>query len=313
MLFVVQCVKVLTSDICAENLYPKPYMFLARPALNTIRKKRDTRESMTFNEYLVSFLKMLRHPKAAPYFNHALLLEHLQQVVEDSLIREWSVVRQWSQAMFDEFEPGDHAWENKSHTQLKRIRYALLAQKSQHNDSQECREVPCRDFNSLTGCIHNGPPPGPPCEFHSCLLLMHVSDRGQDATHRGRLSKRIKVLHRRQHPTNQNQYKKKRDGGPSDEGTSDRLQHDALDADPHPLPYVTRYEGLSLQTTQGSAPIGSHVSYTEAPSFNIIRRMYETDKYDIDIDLSPRVFAEYRSHHWPINMVDRLHGYIHHC
>ena len=165
--------KVLTSDICAENLYPKPYMFLARTALNTIRKKRDARESMTFNEYLVSFLKMLRHPKTAPYFNHALLLEHLQQIVEDSLIREWSVVRRWSQAMFDKIEKGDHTWEDKSHTQLERIRYALLAQKSQHNDRQERREVPCRDFNSLTGCIHNGPHLGRHVNFiHVCSLCM---------------------------------------------------------------------------------------------------------------------------------------------
>ena len=85
-------------------------MYINRPGVSTMRKKLDVRESMTFHEYLIAFIKMIRDPRAQQQDLADVHLEHLQQVIEDAAVRDWPSVRRWTQSAFDAVENGSLDW-----------------------------------------------------------------------------------------------------------------------------------------------------------------------------------------------------------
>ena len=56
--------KGIASDILTKHLLPKPYMYISKPGVSTIRKKLEARESMSFVEYICAYIKMIRDPRA---------------------------------------------------------------------------------------------------------------------------------------------------------------------------------------------------------------------------------------------------------
>ena len=172
--------RALASDMYIKTLIPKPYMYLDRPGLSTIKKKLDVRDTMSFNEYTVSFLKMVRDPRAAQNDLLDLHLEHLQQVIEDAGSRDWPSVRRWSQATFDKVENGALSWEDRYGMQIERMRHALLASSKPAGPGGyvDRRDLPCRDFNAHTGCMHPRAHQGRNVMFaHICASCFQVGER----------------------------------------------------------------------------------------------------------------------------------------
>ena len=85
--------KSMAPDPFVKELLAKPYMYISRPGFSTMRKKLDVLETMTFHEYVIAFIKMVRDPRAQLQDQMEVHLEHLQQVVEDAAVRDWSSVR----------------------------------------------------------------------------------------------------------------------------------------------------------------------------------------------------------------------------
>ena len=155
--------KGIASDILTKHLDPKPYMYIKKAGVNTLKKKLEERESMTFNEYILAYIRMVRDPRADQMGNIYHHLEHLQHLAEDALARDWGCARAWSQDTLDDIEKGAYTWQDQHLIQLDRIKHALGA-KSQHDaqtqQSREERVTPCREFNGERGCInptHHGP------------------------------------------------------------------------------------------------------------------------------------------------------------
>ena len=177
--------KALSADMYINNPHPKPYMYIQRPGVNTLKKKLDARESMTFNEYVFAFLKMTRDPRANLTEDMGNLLLHLQQVAEDSILRDWSATRRWSQATFDAIERGDYTWADRQEIQFERLHHAIPQARPQYTDRSEKldrRDLPCRDFNSVTGCLNPKSHLGRNVTFaHICSVCFNQT--GEKAPH----------------------------------------------------------------------------------------------------------------------------------
>ena len=183
--------KGIVSDIYVRNLSPKPYMYLDRPGLNTVRKKLDARQTMTYQEYVCAYLKMVRDPRANQSHLVYYHLEHLQQIAEDALKREWAATRDWSQKVLDEIEKGSYDWADSQTIQLERLNMALnyprqASQGSNHQYVADRAEgEPCKDFNSDRGCAwgkHHGS--GGSRQVHSCSYCYAQTARfGQSSRH----------------------------------------------------------------------------------------------------------------------------------
>ena len=167
--------KAFSADFFVTKLIPKPYMYVVRPGLNTLKKKLDARATITFHEYVVAFLKMVRDNRANLQQNHSHLLEHLQQVVEDAATRDWHAVREWSQGIFDAIGRDDLGWADSNTIQLDRLRSAILTAKQvPSGDRLERRDMPCRDFNSHSGCSFNKSHTGRTVNFaHICTICFN--------------------------------------------------------------------------------------------------------------------------------------------
>ena len=139
--------KAFSTDFFVVKLIPKPYMYIVRPGLNTLKKKLDARATVSYTEYVVAFLKMIRDPRANLTKLSDMLLEHLQQVVQDAATRDWSLVREWSQNTFDAIERGDYTWSDSHTIELARLRSAIMASKPQYMvDRIDKRDLPLQGF-----------------------------------------------------------------------------------------------------------------------------------------------------------------------
>ena len=174
--------KGFTNDIFNKTLAPKPFMYLDRPGVNTIKKKLEQRETMTYKEYMLAYLKMTRDPRAGQSQLIYYHMEHLQHIAEDALKRDWVVVRAWSQNTLDEIEKGTYSWQDLQTVQMERLSHALNA-KSEYRGltggqvmEKYDRELPCRNFNGEKGCVHGGPgrnhTQGSVRYIHSCSYCM---------------------------------------------------------------------------------------------------------------------------------------------
>ena len=174
--------KTLASDMFIPELIPKPYMYLDRPGLSTLKKKLDVRDTMTFHEYLTCTIKMIRDPRAG---NKELVdthLEHLQQVIQDASARDWPSVRRWSQSTFDAVERGSATWDDRYGMQIERLHHAIQASRAQpnqaYNGQVDRRDIPCKDYNAPTGCMNNRAHAGRNVTFvHVCSGCFNAGER----------------------------------------------------------------------------------------------------------------------------------------
>ena len=185
--------KGIASDVLTKHLEPKPYMYVKRPGLNTIKKKLEVRESLSYNEYVLVYVTMIRDPRANHMNDIKYHLEHLQHLAEDALARDWAHARQWSQDTLDEIEKGTYTWQDQHIIQFERLRSALTCrQASAGHGSQEREErvTPCRDFNGDRGCDKRGHHGAAPYKFfHICAYCYaqtgrHISTHGRAACFR---------------------------------------------------------------------------------------------------------------------------------
>ena len=173
--------KGIAQDILTKHLDPKPYMYVKRPGVNTIKKRLDARESLSFNEYMLAYIKMIRDPRADQMVDVHYHLEHLQHLAEDALYRDWASARAWSQETLDEIEKGSYSWEDRQHIQWERLRHAVDASRPAPEGPRAVREDranPCRDFNGDRGCTHPTHHGTHPLRFmHICAYCYNQTSR----------------------------------------------------------------------------------------------------------------------------------------
>ena len=80
----------------------------ARQGVNTIKKKLEVRESMSFKKYILAYIMMVRDPRAAQTQSVYYHLEHLQHLAENALLGDWPAARSSSQNTLD----GTYLWQD---------------------------------------------------------------------------------------------------------------------------------------------------------------------------------------------------------
>ena len=93
--------------------------------MNTLNKKLEEGESMTFNEYILAYLRMIGDPRANRSHLIYYHMERLQHLAEDASQREWAASRAWSQKTPDEIEAGSYMWQDTQIIQLDRVQKAI--------------------------------------------------------------------------------------------------------------------------------------------------------------------------------------------
>lgn len=144
----------------------KPYMFVFREGLQTVKQKLDIRASLSMLEYLNSTLLLLQDPDAFSPDDLPHILFHLSAVTTDAMVRPWHAVRTWSQYVWDCVERDKCRWDSYQFIHNERVRMCFISgapsgsnasssipQKSIAND---VRSVLCREYNSISGCRHHG-------------------------------------------------------------------------------------------------------------------------------------------------------------
>lgn len=148
------------NDINSARIMSKPYMFMYREGVHTIKQKLENRHSMTPMEYVDATMALLADTRAYDPLDYHDIMFHLRKVSRDSLERQWPAVRRWSQHIWDEVESGNMTWADRDLIQDERIRICLTAapqnasvQPSNYR-SRNVQESLCRSFNSRQGCHH---------------------------------------------------------------------------------------------------------------------------------------------------------------
>lgn len=144
----------------------KPYMFIFRAGLQTVKQKLDERASMSMIEYINSTLLLLQDPDAFCPDDLPHILFHMAAVTTDAMVRPWHAVRTWSQYVWDCIERNKCNWNSYQFIQDERVRMSFIsgtpsggslnANSSSKSVSNDSRPVLCRDYNSLSGCRHHG-------------------------------------------------------------------------------------------------------------------------------------------------------------
>ena len=156
-----------TSDIFTDKLIGKPYMFIQRDGVRTLKDKLDVRGSMKSGEYINALIALLQKPAAFDVEHMQHMQRHLHEVSSDSLTRSWKNVMAWSQHIFDEVEKKNLFWNEYQLIQNARFRlcFAPVDQESTthvpYSNQQTTSSggkiiVSCPDFNLAKGCKHRG-------------------------------------------------------------------------------------------------------------------------------------------------------------
>ena len=155
------------TDIFITKLIAKPYMYVDRDGLHTIKQKLDVRATLTVIEYTNAMIALLCDSRAFQPTDINNILQHLYQVTLDSMSRPWPAVRKWSQYIWDCVENHKCTWADYTFIQNERVRLAMTgagtaaSQINFHDHggtpsgAHITVEVVCRDFNSPVGCRHN--------------------------------------------------------------------------------------------------------------------------------------------------------------
>ena len=83
----------LASDAFIENLIPKPYMYVSREGVQTLKQKLENRSSTTPMQYVNATIALLNDPRAFHPEDRSHILRHLQDVTHDIMERPWEDVR----------------------------------------------------------------------------------------------------------------------------------------------------------------------------------------------------------------------------
>lgn len=146
-----------STDALTNRVMAKPYMYISREGISTIKQKLEVRQSATPLEYIDATLALLADPRAFDTSDYVDIMYHLRKVTRDSLERSWPSVRRWSQYVWDAVETGEITWADREQIQEERVRLCLTnplsSSNSVSNKSHSApSEVICRQFNTRIGC-----------------------------------------------------------------------------------------------------------------------------------------------------------------
>lgn len=145
---------------------PYPYCYVRRGD----EKKHATINSVTLGEHVWGILAMVKDPDVPASIKPA-LLEHLDEVAEDSMEFEWQAVRRWSEEVFSLVSEGrlPQGWSSTGKIQLLRMSIARTSTakisgagsqdkaRAYHNQAfpdNKKSAPPCVAYNSAEGCSH---------------------------------------------------------------------------------------------------------------------------------------------------------------
>lgn len=185
-----------------EPLFMKPYMFIEREGVQTIRQKLDLRASLSMIEYISCTLSLLRDSDAYSHSDLHDIIRHLGAVAIDAMVRPWPNVRRWSQHIWDLVERGKCRWSDYQIIQDERFRISYMNLPHQANSATQgpaparstggnqgnSNGAICRDFNSVAGCRFNGTHEDGNAKFvHVCAHCDSIGRRSSHPYHRCRL------------------------------------------------------------------------------------------------------------------------------
>lgn len=132
-----------TNDVCASRVIAKPYMYLYREGIFSMKHRLDARQSMSLNEYMDAILALLADQRAYDVADYADIMHHLRKVVRDAMERPWHAVRRWTQYIWDSIESGLMTWSNRDMIQEERARLCLtgLASNMPHSNSTDTNKT----------------------------------------------------------------------------------------------------------------------------------------------------------------------------
>lgn len=185
------------NQLCSEGQIVKPYMYLERAGVQTLKQKLDMRESMSPLEYLSASLRLVHDPSACRPSDRDHILRHVMAVSVDALTRPWAGVRNWTQTIWDSVEKGWCSWDDARYIQDERVRIsytggapAVTAGGSVHTrpgPATSLLSFPCKDYNGLSGCRHNSSHEENGIRFsHSCAYCDSMGRRSNHSIQRCR-------------------------------------------------------------------------------------------------------------------------------
>ena len=121
----------INNQLNSSNSISHPYMYIQRYDVkeNDYAKKFHIRNTISFEEYIHAYLKMLTVPNP-PFEVKGSLRYHLDHMKDISLLSQtkpWEYVRFWSLFLFDNLETGALSWDEPQNMHNEKIRVMDLA------------------------------------------------------------------------------------------------------------------------------------------------------------------------------------------
>lgn len=154
------------NDIFTEKLIGKPYMFLEREGVRTLKEKLDARGTMSGKEYINALIALTKYKPAFDAEDGPHIVTHLHEVSTDDMSRTWKQVLAWSQKVFDQVEKKQLFWHQYQEIQNLRFRLCYASEDSSDarprltsnighsvtSNSGQSVVVTCPEFNQAKGC-----------------------------------------------------------------------------------------------------------------------------------------------------------------
>lgn len=149
-----------SNDMSASRIIAKPYMYLYREGIQTMKHRLDARTTLSLNEYLDAVLALLADRRAYTATDYNDIMDHVRKVVRDALERPWPAVRRWSQYVWDMVESGQITWGDRDIIQEERVRLCLTSTLTvssagasyDNRKAATSNQVICRPYNTRMGC-----------------------------------------------------------------------------------------------------------------------------------------------------------------
>lgn len=170
-------VHTLSRGNVKPGAYPFKYVFRGPD------KKRVSINSVSLSEHLWGLVRMIKDPAIDPFTRPA-LINHLEEIIEDSCDYEWAGIRRWSEEVFSLMAENrlPDGWRSTQRIQMLRMMMARtpLAPPVTFKDFQPKRQVqsfgndqtkggpPCQAYNTQAGC------PLPAGHVDNGRKMMHV-------------------------------------------------------------------------------------------------------------------------------------------
>lgn len=200
------------SDFSSHRVIHKPYMYLYREGVSTIKQKVEARQSMTVLEYIDATLALLADHRAYHRDDYIDIMDHLRKLTRDSLERQWHAVRRWSQYVWDSIEAGLFTWADRDIIQDERVRMCLTASSISTTPSytnantarkgHALQEVVCRPYNTRMGC--NSKESHMDGQVYALHVCTYCDSIGRSCAHSVRECERRLAHTRNDHPSQYN-------------------------------------------------------------------------------------------------------------